>query len=360
MALTAYPREMDGISGSLLKTALSGMTLAELEEFIVNNNEPKFRARQLHYWLYRRPAVNFDDMSNLSKDFRAKLNETAVITNTKIRQKLLGKDGTIKYLLEYPDGNVVETVLMRYEKRPNLTACLSTQIGCKIGCVFCATGKNKFIRDLTAREIVDQIIIIQKDTGQTITNLVFMGQGEPLLNYDETVKAIKIINTELEIGMRRITVSTCGIVPNIYRLSGVNRQLNLALSLHAPEHELRKRLMPIENKYPLDEVIKALKEFVKKTKRRVTIEYILIDGINDGIEHAKKLNGLLKDLKYNINLIPYNPVEGCEFKKPSGERVSKFKEIVEMGTKKVTVRLERGTDISAGCGQLAGTLENVK
>lgn len=197
-------------------------------------------------------------------------------------------------------------------------------------------------------------MIIQKDTGLTITNLVFMGQGEPLLNYDELVKAINLINTELEIGMRRMTVSTCGIVPNIYRLSGVNRQLNLALSLHAPEHELRKQLMPIENKYHLGDVIQALRDFIKQTKRRVTIEYILIEGINDTPEHAKKLNQLLKDLKYNINLIPYNPVEGCDFKKPSRERVSKFREIVEQGTKKVTVRLERGIDIAAGCGQLAG------
>jgi len=332
------------------------MTLQELENFIIKNNEPKFRASQLHYWLYRRPAVDFDDMKNLSKDFRGKLKEIAVITNTKIAQKLVDKDGTRKYLLEYPDGNVVETVLMKYEKRPNLTACLSTQIGCAMGCTFCATGRNKFIRNLTAAEIVDQIMIIQKDTGLTITNLVFMGQGEPLLNYDETVKAINIINTELEIGMRRMTVSTCGIVPNIYRLSGVNRQLNLAISLHAPEHELRKKLMPIENKYPLDEVIEALRAFINRTKRRITVEYLLIEGVNDDVEHAKKLNQLLKDLKYNINLIPYNPVSGCGFKKPSRERVNRFKEIVEQGTKKVTVRLERGIDIAAGCGQLAGTI----
>ncbi len=342
------------------KIALSGMTIKELEDFIILNNEPKFRASQLHYWLYRKPVVDFDDMSNLSKDFRVKLKQIAVITNTKIRQKLVGKDGTIKYLLEYPDGNVVETVLMRYEKRPNLTACLSTQIGCAMGCVFCATGQNKFIRNLTAAEIVDQIMIIQKDTGLTVTNLVFMGQGEPLLNYDETVKAINIINTELEIGMRRMTVSTCGIVPNIYRLSDVNRQLNLAISLHAPEHELRKKLMPIENKYLLDEVIEALRAFINKTKRRITVEYLLIDGVNDSVEHAKKLNQILKDLKYNINLIPYNPVHGCEFKKPSRERVNRFKEIVEQGTKKVTVRLERGTDIDAACGQLAGSVKKEK
>ncbi|OGI00851.1 MAG: 23S rRNA (adenine(2503)-C(2))-methyltransferase [Candidatus Melainabacteria bacterium GWF2_37_15] len=340
------------------KIVLAGMTTPELEEFMVENNEPKFRAKQLHYWLYRKPVVDFEEMTNLSKEFRKKLKDIAVITSTKIREKLVGKDGTIKYLLEYPDGNVVETVLMSYEKRPNLTACLSTQIGCLMGCVFCATGKNKFIRNLTAREIVEQVMIIQKDTGSTITNLVFMGQGEPLLNYDETVNAIKIINSELEIGMRHITVSTCGIVPNIYRLAEVNRQLNLAISLHAPDHELRKQLMPVENKYNIDEVIKALKFFIKQTRRRITIEYILIGGINDDIKYAKQLNILLKDLKYNINLIPYNPVQGCSFKKPSRESINKFREILEQVNKKVTVRLERGTDIAAACGQLAGIITN--
>lgn len=341
------------------KTALSGMTLSELEAFIVSHNEPKFRARQLHGWLYKKPVPDFDSMTNLSKDFRAKLNEIAVITHTKIREKLVSQDGTIKYLLEYPDGNVVESVLMSFENRPNLTACVSTQVGCAMGCVFCATGKNKFIRNLSAQEIVDQIIIIQQDTGLVITNLVFMGQGEPLLNYDETVKAIKLFNTEFEIGMRRITISTCGIIPNIYKLLEVNRQLNLAVSLHAPDHELRKRLMPIENKYPIEELVEALKFFVKMTKRRITIEYILIDKINDEIEHAKKINYILKDLKYNINLIPYNPVNDCEFKRPSKERIKKFQDTVEQNDKKVTIRLERGVDIHAGCGQLAGLHKNV-
>lgn len=342
-----------------MKTVLAGMTLAELEEFVLKHNEPKFRAKQLHYWLYRKPAVEFDQMTNLSLDFRTKLKGIARITGSTISRKQVSTDGTIKYLLEYPDGKVVETVLMSFEKRPNLTACLSTQIGCAMGCVFCATGRNNFIRNLSAQEIVEQIITIQKDTGQTVTNLVFMGQGEPLLNYDETVKAINIINSELEIGMRRMTVSTCGIVPGIYKLADVNRQLNLALSLHAPNHELRKQLMPIENKYHIDEVIEALRFFVNKTKRRITIEYIIIDGINDSVEHAKEVNSILKGLKYNVNLIPYNPVAGCSYKKPSKERVNRFREEIEEGNKKVTVRLERGVDIKAGCGQLAGSLNNV-
>jgi 23S rRNA (adenine2503-C2)-methyltransferase len=336
------------------KKVLSGLSLAELEEFIVNNGEPAFRAQQLQSWLCKKHANNFESMSNLSKDFRKKLEDIAIISNTKIKQKLVSNDGTIKYLLEYPDGNVVETVLMSFDKRPNLTACVSTQVGCAIGCAFCATGKRGFIRNLKAREIVDQILTIQRDTGLTVTNLVYMGQGEPLLNYDETVKSINIINSELEIGMRRITVSTSGIVPKIYQLTEMNRQLVLALSLHAPDHELRKKLIPIEEKYPVDEVIKAMKHYAENTGRRVTIEYILIDGVNDSPAQAEQVNKLLKGLKYNINLILYNPVCGDSFKKPSMERVNRFKNILEKVERKVTIRLERGADIAAACGQLAG------
>lgn len=336
------------------KKVLSGLSLAELEEFIVNSGEAKFRAKQLQYWICRKHASDFASMSSLSKDFRKKLEDIAIITDTKIKQKLISKDGTIKYLLEYPDGNVVETVLMSFDKRPNLTACVSTQVGCAVGCNFCATGKRGFIRNLKAREIVDQILTIQRDTGLTVTNIVYMGQGEPLLNYEETTKSINIINTELEIGMRRITVSTSGIVPKIYQLTEMNRQLVLALSLHAPDHELRKKLIPIEEKYPIDEVIKALKYYLEKMGRRITIEYTLIDGVNDTPEHAEKVNTLLKGMKYNINLIPYNPVCGDKFKKPSHERVEKFKNVIMKANKKVTVRLERGADIAAACGQLAG------
>ena len=336
------------------KTVLSGMTLPQMEEFIVLHGEPAFRAKQLHYWLYRKHAKDFDSMSNLSKSFRENLNNIAVITDTKIKQKQVSRDGTIKYLLEFADGNVVETVLMSYDKRPNLTACVSTQVGCAIGCAFCATGKKGFIRNLKAQEIVDQILTIQRDTGKTVTNIVYMGQGEPLLNYEETKKSLLILNEDLEIGMRRITVSTSGIVPRIYDMAEINRQLVVALSLHAPDHELRKQLIPIEEKYPLDEVIKALKYYADHTKRRVTIEYILIDGLNDSIEQAEKVNRLLKGLKYNINLIPYNPIWASEFKKPSPERINKFKAVLEKTNASVTVRLERGADIAAACGQLAG------
>lgn len=336
------------------KVILSGMTLPELEDFVLENNEPKFRANQLHYWIYKKSVDSFDKMTTLSKDFRSRLSDIALISDTTIKQKLVSKDGTIKYLIEFPDKNSVETVLMSFDKRPNLTACVSSQIGCPIGCVFCATGQTGFTRNLLAKEMVDQILTIQRDTGLRVTNVVYMGQGEPLLNFDQVIKSIKIINTELEIGMRRITISTSGIVPQIYKLADENRQLTLALSLHAPNHELREKLIPVEKKYNLNEIIKALHFLTQKTGRRVTIEYILIEDQNDKPDHARQVNHLLKGLNYNTNLIPYNPV--CkEFKAPSDQKIDEFKRILEQSGKKVTVRLERGQDILAACGQLNGS-----
>ncbi len=336
------------------KIVLSGMTEQELEEVAFLNDQPSFRAKQLKSWLYNKSASSFDEMTNLSKDFRTKLKETAVISDTEIVQKLEGKDGTIKYLLKYHDGSVVETVLMRFDNRPNLTACVSSQVGCAVGCIFCATGHRGFVRNLKSEEIVDQIMTIQRDSGKTVTNVVYMGQGEPLLNFDEVMKSVRFINQELEIGSRRITISTCGIIPGIKKFADENRQLTLALSLHAPNHELRAKLIPIENKYPIDKVMEALKYLTEKTGRRVTIEYILIDKINDEIHHSKELLQLIQNLKCNINLIPYNPVKNSTLKSPSTHRIEAFKEIIMNSPKKVTLRLERGADISAACGQLSG------
>lgn len=338
------------------KIILSGMNLSELEELAETLDEPKFRAKQLHSWLYKKCVSEFDQMTNLSKNFREKLKEVAQISDTKIQQRLISSDGTIKYLLEFSDGNSVETVLMRFDNRPNLTACVSSQVGCPVGCVFCATGERGFVRNLEVKEIVDQILTIQRDTGLEVTNIVYMGQGEPLLNYDNVINSVKFINEELEIGMRRITISTSGIVPQILKLSNENRQLTLALSLHAPNHEIRKQLIPVENKYHVEEVVKALHQLTQKTGRRVTIEYVLIDGINDTPELAKEMNYLLKGLNYNVNLIPYNSVNRDDFKAPSAKNINIFKYILEQSGRKVTVRLERGSDILAACGQLSGKL----
>lgn len=333
---------------------LAGLKLNELEEMMDELGATKFRAKQIHNWIYSKSVSTIDEMTNLSKDFREELKNKAVVTHTKIKVKQTSVDGTIKYLFEYPDGECVETVLMRFDNRANLTACVSCQVGCAVNCSFCATGKGGFKRNLTYQEIIEQVLTIQRDTGLKVTNVVFMGQGEPLLNLDNVLKALEIFNDDFQIGARRITISTSGIVPKIYELADSELQSTLAISLHAPNHKLRAELMPIENKYHIDDLKKALLNYVDKTGRRITIEYILIHGFNDTTECAKELAFLLRDIKCNVNLIPYNSVVENDYKKPSGNDIMKFKYLIEHSGKKVTVRLERGADIDAACGQLRG------
>ena len=333
---------------------LAGMSLEELEILMSELGATKFRAKQIHNWVYTKSVSTIDEMTNLSKDFREQLKEIASVTETKIKVKQTSKDGTLKYLVEYPDGECVETVLMRFDNRANLTACVSSQVGCAVNCSFCATGKSGFKRNLNYKEIIEQVLTIQRDTGLKVTNIVFMGQGEPLLNLDNVLKALEIFNNDFQIGARRITISISGIIPGINRLADMDLQSTLAISLHAPTHKLRAEIMPIENKYPLDELKKALLNYVEKTGRRITIEYILIHNFNDTFEVAKELAHWLKDLKCNINLIPYNSVIENDYKKPSSNDIMKFKYLLEHSGKKVTVRLERGADIDAACGQLRG------
>ncbi len=329
-------------------------TQEELEAYIESLGEKKFRAKQLFNWIYAKSARNFDDMSELKKDFRELLKSEAQILDTKISKRQISTDGTIKYLIEYKDGNKAETVLMRFDNRANLSACVSVQIGCLMGCDFCATGKNGFVRNLEAYEILSQILTIQQDTGLKVTNVVFMGQGEPLNNYDNVVESIKRINKYLEIGIRRITLSTCGIAPKIIELSSEENIPTLAISLHCANSEIRKQIMPIEKKYNLNELKKALKVYIEKTGKRITLEYILIGGLTDTKQMASELIEYIKDLKCNINLIPYNPTGGNEYKKSAKKDIMTFKYLLETAGKKVTVRLERGSDIDAACGQLAG------
>ncbi len=335
------------------KKILSGMSLDELTDFTDSIQESKYRAKQIHNWIYLKSVSSIEQMTDISKATREKISEVAQISNVKIKNKQVSSDGTIKYLLEYTDGNCAETVLMRFDNRANLTACVSSQVGCACNCKFCATAKLGFIRNLTPYEIIEQVLTIQRDTGLKVTNIVFMGQGEPLLNLDNVLKAIEIFNKDFVIGIRRITVSTCGIIPQINKLAEIDFQPTLAISLHAPEHELRKELMPIENKYPLDELMQTLKSYVSDTGRRITIEYTLIKGFNDTVDCAKKLSKLLISLKANINLIIYNPNDKDNFEKPSKDSIQKFKYILEQSGKKVTIRLERGSDIDAACGQLS-------
>lgn len=333
---------------------LSGLTLKEIEQITDELGATKFRARQIHNWIYLKSVKEIDEMTDLSKKFRDELKTVAQVTNIKIKVKQVSTDGTIKYLLEFPDGECVETVLMRFDNRANLTACVSSQVGCAVNCSFCATGKRGFIRNLTYKEIIEQVLTIQRDTGLKVTNVVFMGQGEPLLNLDNVLKAMEMFNESFQIGARRLTVSTSGIIPQIKKLADLDMQSTLALSLHASNHEVRKQLMQIENKYPMDELHKALKYYVEKTGRRITIEYLLIKDLNDTITSAKQLATYLKDIKCNINLIPYNPTAKNDYKRPSNNSIMKFKYLMEHSGKKVTVRLERGGDIDAACGQLSG------
>ena len=336
---------------------LSGLNLEEIQKITDKLHASKFRARQIHNWIYLKSVKSIDDMTDLSVKFREELKQAACVTDTKIKVKQVSSDGTIKYLLEYPDGECVETVLMRFDNRANLTACVSSQVGCAVNCSFCATGKRGFIRNLSYKEIIEQVLTIQRDTGLKVTNVVFMGQGEPLLNLDNVLKAMKIFNENFQIGARRLTLSTSGIVPKINELANLDMQSTLAISLHAPNHEIRSKIMQIENKYPMPELKKALKNYVEKTGRRITIEYLLIKDLNDTLESAKQLVDYLRDIKCNINLIPYNPTEKNDYQKPSNNSIMRFKSLLEQSGKKVTVRLERGADIDAACGQLRGKVE---
>lgn len=336
---------------------LSGLNLEEIEKIITSLGGSKFRARQVHNWIYLKSVSDINEMTDLSKKFREELSQVAKISDVKIKIKQTSSDGTLKYLLEYPDGECVETVLMRFDHRANLTACVSSQVGCAVNCSFCATGKRGFIRNLTYKEIVEQVLTIQRDTGLKVTNIVFMGQGEPLLNLDNVLKAMEIFNDCCQIGARRLTVSTSGIIPQINKLAELKMQSTLALSLHAPNHNVRSKLMQIENKYPMDQLRKALLNYVNKTGRRITIEYLLIKDLNDSAESAKELAAYLKGIKCNINLIPYNPTAKNDYQRPSNNSIMKFKCLLEYSGKKVTVRLERGADIDAACGQLRGRVD---
>ena len=338
------------------KVTLSKLSKEELIDFVVKSGEKKFRAEQIFSWIWAKNASNFDMMTDVKKEFREFLNENCQILDCKIKTRQISKDGTVKYLIEFSDGLCAETVLMRFDNRSNLSMCVSSQVGCKMGCIFCATGKNGFKRNLLPHEIVSQILLAQIDTGLKITNVVFMGQGEPLDNLENVKKALELINKNLQISIRRITVSTSGIIPKIKELAQNELIPTLAISLHAPNHETRKQIMPIENKYKIEELINSLKEFNEITKDRITIEYILIGKLNDTEACAKELISLLKNIKCNINLIPYNPVKGDKFQKPDKKDIMKFKYLLEASGKKVTIRLERGADIDAACGQLAGKL----
>ncbi|MEN6521788.1 MAG: 23S rRNA (adenine(2503)-C(2))-methyltransferase RlmN [Armatimonadota bacterium] len=327
-----------------------GATSAELEKLAVELGEPAYRGRQIVEWVYKKNADSFSLMTSLPAAFRGKLESAASLYRSEIIKRSKSRDGTTKYLLELSDGQCIESVLLPYEDR--VTVCVSTQVGCAAGCAFCATAMSGFIRDLTAGEIVDQVLTLQREAGQRVTNVVFMGMGEPLLNYDEVLKSVRILNKEVGIAMRKMTISTVGIVPRIRKLQAEGLQLTLAISLHAPDDDLRRKLIPFAEHYPLSELIPACKGYAEATGRRVTYEYLLLAGVNDTPAHAERLVALLRSSLANVNLIPYNEVAGKGYKRPSTAVVTAFRQVLEQNGIEVTQRYERGRSVAAACGQL--------
>lgn len=329
---------------------LKDLTYDELTDFVKSQGESTFRAGQIFSWLHK-GVSEIDEMTNLSKTFREKLKESAFISSPQIAVKRKSKiDGTIKYLFELSDGNCIETVVMKYNH--GLSICISTQVGCLMGCRFCASTIDGKVRNLTAGEISDQVIFAQKDIGERISNIVLMGIGEPFDNFENVLTFLKNIThpAGLNIGWRHISLSTCGIVPGIKRLADMETQLNLCISLHASDNETRNNIMPVNRKYPIEELMDAARYYINKTKRRITFEYALIEGVNDSDSHAKSLAKLLGGMLCHVNLIPVNHVEERGYRK--SRSVAEFCERLGSLGINVTVRRELGSDISASCGQL--------
>jgi len=330
---------------------LLNLDIPELQELFSRLGQQKFRGKQVFRWLSK-GIREIDEMTDISKALRDELKKIAYIDRLKIMRKLVSKiDGTAKY--------VIESVLMEYKH--GLTVCISSQAGCRMGCKFCASTGAGFARNLTAGEMLDQVISIQKDAGKRISNIVVMGIGEPLDNYDNLIKFLKMVNAPdgLNIGYRHITISTCGLVPQMLSLSKEGMPVNLSISLHAPNDAIRERLMPINRKYSIDKLIEACKIYTEVTKRRITFEYAMIEGVNDSRENALELAGRIKGMLAHVNLIPVNVVSGAGFKQSTREKTEMFKGVLEQHGIETTVRRELGTDINAACGQLRrSTIEN--
>lgn len=337
------------------RPSIYSLQLGELEDWLIDQSEPKFRAKQIFDWLYVKRVDAFSEMTNLSKELREKLVQSFEITTLEVAVKQESKDGTIKFLFELQDGYTIETVLMRHEYGNSV--CVTTQVGCRIGCTFCASSIGGLKRNLEAGEIVAQVLTVQKAldaTDERVSQVVIMGIGEPFENYDEMMGFLKIINHDkgLNIGARHITVSTSGIIPKIYDFADESLQINFALSLHAADNETRSRLMPINRAYDLDKLMEAIQYYVNKTNRRITFEYGLFGGVNDQVHHAKALAKLIKHLNCHVNLIPVNHVPERDYVKTSKEDIFKFEKELKRNGINATIRRNQGADIDAACGQL--------
>lgn len=336
------------------KTDIMSLTKEELTSLLTDKmGEKRFRAAQIYEWLHIRHVQDFNDMTNLSKDLRKRLDETCFIAKLKIVDKLVsGIDGTAKYIFELYDGNIIESVLMHYKHGHSV--CISSQAGCRMGCRFCASTLGGLSRDLLPSEMLGQIYRIQEDYGERISNVVVMGSGEPLDNYDNLIRFIDLITGEdgLNISGRSITVSTCGLVPKIYELAEKRYQITLAISLHAATDEKRKKLMPVANMYSIKELLDACRYYYDKNGRRITFEYSLVKDENDSHQDASELSGLLGNFPCHVNLIPVNPIEERTYRQSESAAVSNFKNSLEKCGINVTIRREMGRDIQAACGQL--------
>ncbi len=331
---------------------LKDLEYSELEEFLAELAEPSFRAGQIFEWLSK-GVTSFDEMTNISKKTREKLREKSFISTLSIREKYVSAiDGTVKYLFELPDGNCIESVVMRYHH--GLTICVSSQVGCRMGCSFCASTIGGLYRSLTAGEILDQIIFAEKDLSERIGNIVMMGIGEPFDNYDNVMKFLHNVNHPkgLNIGYRHISISTCGLVDKIYSLSREDIPVTLCISLHAPNDRIRKTIMPVANRWSMEELLRACHDYIKRTNRRITFEYSLIRGVNDSESNARELAKKLGGMLCHVNLIPVNKVEERSHEKSSVQTIQKFQRtLTELGIN-ATIRRELGSDIHASCGQL--------
>ena len=331
---------------------IKNYNLDELKQELISLGEKPYRAEQIFKWLYIDKVIEFDEMTNLSLELREKLKQNYAMCNFKILKKQEAQDGTKKYLFDVLDGNAIETVLMEYHH--GKTICVSSQIGCKMGCKFCASTGIAFIRNLQPGEIVEQVLAVEQDIGEHISNIVFMGIGEPFDNYDNVMQAIRIINNQkgLNIGARHISISTSGIVPKIYEFANEKLQCTLSISLHATNNQKRSEMMPVNNAYPLEELMQACKEYIKKTNKRISFEYALAKDNNDNLEDAKALVKLLSGMLCHVNLIPINKIENGKFTKSSNENIIKFRDYLNEHGIVATIRRELGSDIDAACGQL--------
>ena len=327
------------------------LTLKELEDYLISNGEKPFRASQIYEGLYKKRFSYLDEITNISKELRQKLKDDFSMYKIKLLIKQQG-DNVNKYLFELEDGNKIESVLMFHDYGTSI--CVSSEVGCNMGCTFCESGRLKKVRNLLAYEIVEQILLIEEDIKKRITHVVVMGIGEPFDNYDNVLRFVKIINCNkgIDIGSRHITISTCGIIPGIKKFMEEDGQVNLAISLHAPNDELRSKIMPINKAYPLKDLMEVIKEYISKTNRRVTFEYIMLENVNDSGKEALELVKLLRGINCYVNLIPYNETENIQYKRTKEWKILKFYDILKSNKINVTIRKEFGGSVDAACGQL--------